>query len=184
MCQLAMDSTLKKKKKGKNPNHHPNRPSTKKKKGRPSKADLAPRYQTRSLPKPETPRRRSLRPLCRRRGLEDEEPYLYEYDEVDDEVEAEVEAKKNRREKQLTLVLKLNPRQNSSGARTSDLNCSASSSLEDNRESESKIFKRRRINGHDDDEGDVQSNKSDNRKVCLFLYTHDWRSPPYRLLSL
>lgn len=180
-----MDSTLKKK--GKNPNHHPNRPSTKKKKkGRPSKADLAPRYQTRSLPKPETPHRRSLRPLRRRRGLEDEEPYLYEYDEVDDEVEAEVEAKKNRREKQLTLVLKLNPRQNSSGARTSDLNCLASSSLEDNREGESKIFKRRRINGHDDDddEGDVRSNKSDDRKVCLFLYTHDWRSPPHRLLSL
>lgn len=173
-----MDSTLKTRK---NPKHHPtNHPSRKrrKKKGRPSKADLARRHPIHSLPEPEAPRRRTLRPLRRRRGLEDEEPYFYEYDgEEEDEEDQQEKKHHNKKQKKLTLVLKLN--KSSSRGRSSDLNCSATSSLEDDRGHENEVFiKRRRIDRNDCDDdvddddydGDARWNKSDDGKVCVYIY--------------
>ncbi|KAA8526991.1 hypothetical protein F0562_008780 [Nyssa sinensis] len=133
-----------------------------KKKGRPSKADLARRAATGQLPTTEA-QERDLRRSLRRRNVR----YSIDYDDYIDEDDEEDDEDERRREKKLKLVLKL---QNIEGGGAESApsrirrvphapTASASSS---DCEDGDKPLKKRKINGDDQIEGDVDDDDEEN----------------------
>ncbi|GAB4846179.1 hypothetical protein Ancab_025177 [Ancistrocladus abbreviatus] len=163
-----------------------------KKKGRPSKADLAARLASATTPPP-PPEKRVLRRSLRRRSfryniIDYDEDYLDDDFEVEEEVEEEEEEEdeenERKREKKLKLVLKL-PNNNSRPSgdidgslvnrnRRTSLSRHATESDDEDREEEERdeeedeeekdrVVKKRKINGGDcDDDGVEDADYEDN----------------------
>ncbi|KAL5737608.1 hypothetical protein ACOSP7_030369 [Xanthoceras sorbifolium] len=130
-----------------------------KKKGRPSKADLA-RRPISPTPETESEVRRSLR----RRNVRYDIDYYEEYfDEEDDDDEEE----ERRREKKLKLVLKLNNQSSrDSGSRSRSSARGDHASDDDDEEEEDKPLKKRKINCGDVSESEEEDNyDEEGRKV-------------------
>ncbi|KAM1755041.1 hypothetical protein ACFX12_007418 [Malus domestica] len=126
-----------------------------KKKGRPSKADLARRYN--ELPEKPTKKESDVRRSLRRRNVK----YNIDYDDyVEEEDEEDEEEDERRREKKVKLVMKLDQRGNGS-ARDSHAQESGGEEDEEDGQSERKQLKRRRINGGDDSDRDDDGNDDD-----------------------
>ncbi|KAF2285739.1 hypothetical protein GH714_007535 [Hevea brasiliensis] len=139
-----------------------------KKKGRPSKADLARRSSGQNPAVTEPNRRRSLRRRnVRYNNFIDYDDYLDDFEEFEEiEEEEEEEEEERRKEKKLKLVLKLNNQEQSrnKAARACHAygdharrDSAASSSEEEVDESEKKPLKERKINGGDDSEAEDES---------------------------
>ncbi|KAM1168636.1 hypothetical protein PS1_030637 [Malus domestica] len=119
-----------------------------KKKGRPSKADLARR--SGELPAKPTKKESDVRRSLRRRNVK----YNIDYDDyLDEDDEEDEEEDERRREKKVKLVMKLDQAGNRS-ARDSHAQDSGGDEDEEDGESERKQQKRRRINGGDDSDKD------------------------------
>ncbi|KDP39146.1 hypothetical protein JCGZ_00903 [Jatropha curcas] len=128
-----------------------------KKKGRPSKADLARRSSGQKAASTEPERRRSLRRRnVRYNNFIDYDDYLEEFEEYE---EIEEEEEERRKEKKLKLVLKLNNQNQSrhkaarrDHAREDDVASSSEEEEEEDDVSERKPLKKRKINGSGDSE--------------------------------
>lgn len=136
-----------------------------KKKGRPSKADLA-RRPISPTPATESEVRRSLR----RRNVRYDIDYYEDYFDEEDEDEEE----ERRREKKLKLVVKLNQRSDSaeptrSHSRSSARAEHASDDEDEDEDEDDKPLKKRKINGGDFSESDdeEEENNYDEEEVSL-----------------
>lgn len=134
-----------------------------KKKGRPSKADLARR--SGDLPAPNT-MERGVRRSLRRRNVK----YTIDYDDYLDEDSEDDEEEEMRREKKLKLMAKLNQDRERVER---DSHGQESGSEEDETETERKPLKKRPINGadgvdKDEDDDDYEENDDDDDcEVCI-----------------
>ncbi|WCJ32944.1 DNA-binding bromodomain-containing protein [Euphorbia peplus] len=136
-----------------------------KKKGRPSKADLA----RRSAADTESDRRRSLRRRnVRYNNFIDYDDYLEELED-EYEIEEDEDEEERRKEKKLKLLRKLNNQEDSRNRTARGYNARkdavTSEDDEEEEEEEKKPLKKRKINGGDDSEADYESengNEDDN----------------------
>lgn len=130
-----------------------------KKKGRPSKADLA-RRPISPTPATESEVRRSLRRRNVRYDIDYYEDYFDEEDDDDEEEE-------RRREKKLKLVVKLNQRSDSAEPAGSRSRSSARAEHgSDEEDEEDKPVKKRKIDGVDASESEEEDNY-DEEEVCI-----------------
>ncbi|KAM1149343.1 hypothetical protein ACFX2B_029643 [Malus domestica] len=148
-----------------------------KKKGRPSKADLARR--SGELPAKPTKKESDVRRSLRRRNVK----YNIDYDDyLDEDDEEDEEEDERRREKKVKLVVKLDQAGNRS-ARDSHAQDSGGDEDEDEEdgESERKQQKRRRINGGDDSDKDddgIDEDDDDCEERCRKADSKRPDSPP------
>ncbi|CAN6560653.1 unnamed protein product [Malus baccata var. baccata] len=146
-----------------------------KKKGRPSKADLARR--SGELPAKPTKKESDVRRSLRRRNVK----YNIDYDDyLDEDDEEDEEEDERRREKKVKLVMKLDQAGNRS-ARDSHAQYSGGDEDEEDGESERKQQKRRRINGGDDSDKDddgIDDDDDDCEERCRKADSKRPDSPP------